>query len=71
MIEIKNISKSFEGRQVLKNINIQFAKGKCNLIIGQSGSGKTVLMKTLVGLHSPDEGEVMFGNRVFNKMTTT
>ncbi len=37
----------------------------------QSGSGKTVLMKTLVGLHSPDEGEVMFGNRVFNKMTTT
>src|SRR5574344_367380 len=71
MIENKNISKSFEGRQVLKNINIQFVKGKCNLIIGQSGSGKTVLMKTLVGLHSPDEGEVMFGNRVFNKMTTT
>lgn len=69
MVEIRNIYKSFDGKQILKNINIQFAKGKCNLIIGQSGSGKTVLMKTLVGLFKPDEGEVIFGNRVLNKMT--
>jgi phospholipid/cholesterol/gamma-HCH transport system ATP-binding protein len=69
MIELVNISKSFEGKQILKDINIKFAKGKCNLIIGQSGSGKTVLMKTLVGLHSPDTGEVLFGGRIFNKMT--
>ncbi len=59
MVEIRNIYKSFDGKQILKNINIQFAKGKCNLIIGQSGSGKTVLMKTLVGLFKPDEGEVI------------
>ncbi|MDD4703217.1 MAG: ATP-binding cassette domain-containing protein [Bacteroidales bacterium] len=69
MIEVINISKSFEDKEVLRNINIQFAKGKCNLIIGQSGSGKTVLMKTLVGLFKPDEGEIRYGGRIFNKMT--
>lgn len=69
MVELANVSKSFDGRQILKNINIKFAQGQCNLIIGLSGSGKTVLMKTLVGLHKPDEGFVLYGGRAFNKMT--
>ncbi|MFA7081366.1 MAG: ATP-binding cassette domain-containing protein [Bacteroidales bacterium] len=69
MVELANVSKSFDGRQILKNINIKFDQGKCNLIIGLSGSGKTVLMKTLVGLHKPDEGFVLYGGRAFNKMT--
>ena len=53
MIEIKNLYKSFDGKDVLKDINTTFLDGKTNLIIGQSGSGKTVLMKNLVGLLDP------------------
>ena len=63
MIEIKNISKSFEGRDVLIDISTVFEKGKTNLIIGQSGSGKTVLLKSIVGLIEVDSGEVLFDGR--------
>ncbi len=69
MIEARSISKSFGDNHVLKNISVQFEKGKTNLIIGKSGSGKTVLMKCLVGLHEVDEGSVLFDDRNFSKMT--
>ena len=60
MIEIKEISKSFDGNKILNNISTSFVKGKTNLIIGQSGSGKTVLLKCLLGLHSSDNGEILY-----------
>jgi len=60
MIEIKNIHKSFDGNSIIKGISTSFEKGKTNLIIGQSGSGKTVLLKCLLGLHSPDSGEIIY-----------
>jgi len=66
MIEVKNISKSFGGDPVIKNITTSFEKGKTNLIIGQSGSGKTVLMKCCIGLYDVDEGEVDFDGRCFS-----
>jgi phospholipid/cholesterol/gamma-HCH transport system ATP-binding protein len=65
MIEVKNLYKSFEGKDVLKDINATFENGKTNLIIGQSGSGKTVLMKSIVGLLKPEKGEVLYDNRDF------
>lgn len=68
MIEVKNIYKSFNGIPVLKDISILFEKGKTNLIIGQSGSGKTVLLKSIVGLHEVDQGEIIFDGIVFNKL---
>lgn len=69
MIEINNVSKYFGDKQVLFNINTQFNEGKVNLIIGRSGSGKTVLMKCLVGLYSPEEGDVLYNGRDFHHMT--
>ncbi len=63
MIEIKHLSKSFAGREVLKDISTVFESGKTNLIIGQSGSGKTVLMKNLVGLLTPTGGSVLYDGR--------
>ena len=63
MIEIKNLSKSFEGREVLKEVSSLFEKGKTNLIIGQSGSGKTVLLRSIVGLFDIDAGEILFDGR--------
>ncbi|MBQ5637856.1 MAG: ATP-binding cassette domain-containing protein [Alistipes sp.] len=60
MIKGEHISKSFEGRTVLDDISVEFATGCTNLIIGRSGSGKTVLLKTLVGLHEPDDGSVWY-----------
>ena len=63
MIEVKNIYKSFDSKVVLKDISTVFDKGKTNLIIGRSGSGKTVLMKTLIGLLRPDSGKIMYGER--------
>jgi phospholipid/cholesterol/gamma-HCH transport system ATP-binding protein len=63
MIEIKKLSKSFEGRKVLDNIHALFDSGKTNLIIGRSGSGKTVMMKSLIGLIRPDEGEILYNGR--------
>mgnify|MGYP001363020945 FL=1 len=60
MIEIKGLVKSFDGNMILNNISTQFVQGKTNLIIGQSGSGKTVLIKCLLGLHSPNSGEILY-----------
>lgn len=65
MIEIKNISKSFSGVQVLDDVSFTFQKGKTNLIIGKSGSGKSVLTKCIVGLLEPDAGEIIFDGRSF------
>ena len=69
MIEVKNLFKSFEGKEVLKDISTVFEDGKTNLIIGQSGSGKTVLMKNLVGLLEPTSGQVLYDGRDFVKMS--
>lgn len=68
MIEVKNIYKSFDNTPVLKDISVVFEKGKTNLIIGQSGSGKTVLLKSIVGLHEIDNGSVFYDDVVFNKL---
>lgn len=65
MIELKSICKSFEGKDVLTNICATFENGKTNLIIGQSGSGKTVLMKCIVGLLTPEKGELLYDSRNF------
>ena len=68
MIELKGLYKSFEEKEVLADINASFENGKTNLIIGQSGSGKTVLMKCIVGLLTPDRGELLYDNRNFLAM---
>ena len=68
MIEIKHLCKSFDDKEVLKDINAVFEDGKTNLIIGQSGSGKTVLMKNLVGLLTPTSGEVLYDGRNYVQM---
>lgn len=68
MIEVKDLCKSFGDHQVLKHVTTTFEKGKANLIIGQSGSGKTVLMKSCVGLHTPDSGCILFNGRDFFAM---
>ena len=60
MIEIKNIVKSFSGQKILKDLTFTYEKGKTNLVIGQSGSGKTVLLKCLLGLYKPDQGSILF-----------
>ena len=65
MIELKSLCKSFEGKDVLTDISATFENGKTNLIIGQSGSGKTVLMKCIVGLLTPEKGELLYDNRNF------
>ena len=69
MIEIKNLCKSFEEKEVLKNISATFENGRTNLIIGQSGSGKTGLMKSLVGLLDPTSGQVLYDGRDFVAMS--
>ena len=69
MIEIKHLYKSFEDKEVLHDINALFENGKTNLIIGQSGSGKTVLMKNIVGLLDPTSGEVLYDGRDFVAMS--
>ena len=68
MIKCQNIFKSFEGREVLKDISVEFETGKTNLIIGRSGSGKTVLLKTLVGLHAPDSGIIFYDDVRFSEL---
>ena len=70
MIEAKHIVKSFDGRIILHDISATFYEGKTNLIIGQSGSGKTVLMKSLVGLIKPEEGEILYDGRDFMKFNS-
>ena len=68
MIKGEHISKSFEGRTVLNDISVEFETGKTNLIIGRSGSGKTVLLKTLVGLHSPDTGRILYDDVCYTEL---
>jgi phospholipid/cholesterol/gamma-HCH transport system ATP-binding protein len=65
MIEVKNVEKSFGDSKILKGVSTVFETGKTNLIIGQSGSGKTVLLKSLLGIHSPDAGTISFDGRVY------
>jgi len=69
MIEAKSVSKSFGDHLVLDDVSIKFEKGQTNLIIGQSGSGKTVLMKCLIGLYEVDKGKIYFDGRNFSKMS--
>ena len=68
MIKVQNLYKSFNGINVLNDISVTFETGKTNLIIGMSGSGKTVLLKSIVGLHEVDKGEIWFENIQFNKL---
>lgn len=67
MIEITGIRKSFDGVEILKGIDGVFEQGKCNLIIGSSGTGKSVLLKNIVGLIKPDEGTILYDGRDFTK----
>ena len=69
MIKVENLSKSFDGVQVLKDINVEYEQGKCNMIIGASGSGKTVLLKNLIGLMEPDSGEIIYDDRSLSQMS--
>ncbi|MDL2312133.1 ATP-binding cassette domain-containing protein [Bacteroidales bacterium OttesenSCG-928-B11] len=69
MIEVKNVSKYFGDKKVLDNISTQFYEGKVNLVIGRSGSGKTVLMKCLIGLLYPEEGDILYSGRNFNLLS--
>jgi len=69
MIKVKNISKTFDDTSVLEGISTTFDKGKTNLIIGQSGSGKTVFLKCLLGLIKTDKGRIEFENKVFDSMS--
>ena len=68
MIEVKNIKKSFADKTVIQDVSSVMKAGQCNLIIGSSGSGKTVLMKCMVGLFDPDEGDVLYSGQNFTKM---
>ncbi|MBI9057835.1 MAG: ATP-binding cassette domain-containing protein [Labilibaculum sp.] len=68
MISLSNINKSFGNLQVLHDISITFEAGKTNLIIGQSGSGKTVLLKSIIGLHEVDSGSIFYNDRDFSSM---
>lgn len=69
MIEVKNITKSFDDRTILHDVSAKFYTGRTNLIIGQSGSGKTVLMKSMIGLVRPEEGEILYDGRDLLEMT--
>ena len=69
MIKVENLNKSFDGVQVLKNINVEYEPGKCNMIIGASGSGKTVLLKNLIGLMKPDSGDISYGDVKLSQMS--
>jgi phospholipid/cholesterol/gamma-HCH transport system ATP-binding protein len=68
MIEVKNIHKGFNGKTVIDDVTASFDTGKCNLIIGSSGSGKTVLMKCIVGLFEPDSGSILYDGQEFTTM---
>jgi len=69
MIEAKDVTKSFGDATILDGVSVKFDTGKCNLVIGQSGSGKTVLMKCLVGLYEIDQGKVVFDDKVLSRMS--
>lgn len=68
MIEVKNIKKGFAGKTILEGVSAVMTPGQCNLIIGASGSGKTVFMKCLVGLFQPDQGDILYNGENFTKM---
>ena len=68
MIKAVNIIKSFDGRTVLNDVSVEFGTGQCNLIIGRSGSGKTVLLKSLVGLHDVDEGAIYYDDICYSTL---
>ena len=68
MIEVKNLYKSFGDKEILNDISVVFERGKSNLIIGASGSGKSVLTKCIVGLHEPTKGDVFFDGRNYTEM---
>ncbi len=68
MIEVKNINKAFHGNQILFDVSAKFETGQTNLIIGQSGHGKTVLLKSIVGLHQIDSGQIVYGDEVFSEI---
>lgn len=70
MIEVKNVRKGFADKVVIDGVSALFDTGKCNLIIGASGSGKTVLMKCLVGLFEPDAGDILYDGQNFTQMNT-
>src|SRR5210317_1170817 len=69
MIQAKGIHKSFGSNDVLKGVDVDFHQGETNLIIGRSGSGKTVFLKTILGLHEPDQGEILYDGEVLGEMT--
>jgi phospholipid/cholesterol/gamma-HCH transport system ATP-binding protein len=69
MIEVIGVNKMFGSTQVLFDINTRFEQGKINMIIGQSGSGKSVLAKSIVGLHEVDSGKILYNDRDFSSMT--
>lgn len=69
MIKVENLYKSFDGKQVLKDISVEYEAGKCNMIIGASGSGKTVLLKNLIGLMEPDSGEICYDEKRLSVMS--
>lgn len=71
MIKVNNLYKEFDGKQILRNISIEYKPGECSLIIGASGSGKTVLLKNLVGLFTPEQGEIWYDNKLFTQMNLT
>jgi len=69
MITVNNLHKGFNGVAILKGISTTFEQGKTNLIIGQSGSGKTVFLKSLLGLHTPEEGTIAFHDKVYSELS--
>jgi len=68
LIEVKNIDKSFGNIQVLRDVSFKFERGKTNLVIGQSGSGKSVLTKCIIGLHAPENGQILYDGVDFSAM---
>lgn len=69
MITVTDLHKSFDGVEILKGISATFEQGKTNLIIGQSGSGKTVFLKSLLGIHTPEQGTIAFHDKIYSKLT--
>lgn len=69
MITVTDLHKSFDGVEILKGISATFEQGKTNLIIGQSGSGKTVFLKSLLGIHTPEQGTIAFHDKIYSKFT--
>ena len=69
MIKVEHLYKGFDGVQVLKDISVEYKPGMCNMIIGASGSGKTVLLKNLIGLMEPDQGKIIYGDNDLTSMS--